>query len=147
MQSVESCIKDTSNFLRNRNQFERISGRTTLVKAVVVGLYSSIPYGDSLDALPIKLDKRGDESLATEDLLQMAKFVLKRNYLEFNLRVKQQVLGTAIGTKFVTPYACIFMDRLLQTCNIFNVFNIFVTTTNIFIEIDFLNMEQLKPLV
>ena len=27
-------------------------------------------------------------------------------------KVKQQILGTAIGTKFATPYACIFMDEV-----------------------------------
>ena len=39
----------------------------------------------------------------------MADFVLKNN-LEFNAEVKQQNSGTAMGTKFAPPYACIFMD-------------------------------------
>ena len=42
----------------------------------------------------------------------MAEFVLKNNYFEFNGRIKQQLSGTAIGTKFAPPYACIFMDKL-----------------------------------
>ena len=42
----------------------------------------------------------------------MAKFVLKNNYFEFNGKVKQQISGTAIGTKFVPPYVCIFMDEV-----------------------------------
>ena len=41
----------------------------------------------------------------------MAEFMLKNNYFEFDRSVYQQVLGTAIGTKFARPYACIFMDR------------------------------------
>ena len=40
----------------------------------------------------------------------MAEFVLKNNIFEFNGKVKQQVEGTAIGTKFAPPYACIYMD-------------------------------------
>ena len=42
----------------------------------------------------------------------MAEFLLKNNYFEFDRSVYQQVSGTAIGTKFAPPYACIFMDRL-----------------------------------
>ena len=42
----------------------------------------------------------------------MAKFVLENNYFEFNSEVYHQLSGTAIGTKFAPPYACIFMDHL-----------------------------------
>ena len=42
----------------------------------------------------------------------MADFVLKNNFSEFNGEVKQQKSGTAIGTKFAPPYACIFMDEV-----------------------------------
>ena len=41
----------------------------------------------------------------------MARFVLE-NYFKFNGDVKKQISGTAIGTKFAPPYACIFMDDL-----------------------------------
>ena len=42
----------------------------------------------------------------------MAEFVLKNNYFEFNGQVKHQISGTAIGTKFASTYACIFMDEI-----------------------------------
>ena len=42
----------------------------------------------------------------------MAEFVLKSNYFEFNGKVKQQLSGTAIGTKFAPPYPCVFMDQV-----------------------------------
>ena len=42
----------------------------------------------------------------------MAEFVLKNNYFEFNGKVKDPILGTAIGTKFASPYASIFMDQV-----------------------------------
>ena len=56
----------------------------------------------------------------------MAKFVLKNNYFEFNGKVKQQISGTAIGTKFAPPYACIFMNK---------------------VETSFLETQEMKPLV
>ena len=64
-----------------------------------------------MEALSVKLEERVDKSIATEDLLQMAKFVLKNNFFEFKSKIKQQVSGTAIGTKFAPPYACIFLDK------------------------------------
>ena len=90
-----------------------------MVTADVVGLYPSIPHEAGLEALKKALDNRTEKKVSTEDLLKMAKFVLKNNYFEFNGKVKQQISGTAIGTKFAPPYACIFMDdvetRFLET--------------------------------
>ena len=40
----------------------------------------------------------------------MAEFVLKNNYFKFHVQVKQQISGTAIGTKFAPTFACISMD-------------------------------------
>ena len=56
----------------------------------------------------------------------MKEFVLKKNLFEFNSKIKQQVSGTAIGTKFAPPYACLFMDKF---------------------ETSFLETQQLQPLV
>ena len=56
----------------------------------------------------------------------MLEFVLKNNYFEFNGNVKQQLSGTAIGTKRAPPYACIFIDK---------------------VETDFLESQKLKPMV
>ena len=38
--------------------------------------------------------------MSTSDFVKMAKFVLQNNYFEFNGETKQQISGTAIGTKF-----------------------------------------------
>ena len=42
----------------------------------------------------------------------MAEFGLKNNYFQFNGKVKQQISGTAIETKFAPTYACLFMDQV-----------------------------------
>ena len=54
----------------------------------------------------------------------MVEFVLKNNFFEFNCGVKRQKSGTAIGTKFAPPYACIFIDE---------------------VETEFLKSEELQP--
>ena len=42
----------------------------------------------------------------------MADFVLKNNLFEFDSKFYKQISGTAIGTKFAPPCACIFMDHI-----------------------------------
>ena len=56
----------------------------------------------------------------------MAEFVLKNNYFEFSEKVCRQISGTAIGTKFAPPYACVFMDKM---------------------ETSFLKTQQLQPFI
>ena len=48
----------------------------------------------------------------TEDIGKMADFVLKNNLFEFDSKFYKQISGTAIGTKFAPPYACIFIDHI-----------------------------------
>ena len=56
----------------------------------------------------------------------MGEFAFKNNFFEFDEKVQQQISGTAIGTKFTSPYACIFIDK---------------------VETDFLEKQTMKPLV
>ena len=50
--------------------------------------------------------------ISTEDIVKMADFVLKNNLFEFDSTFYKQISGTAIGTKFAPPCACIFMDHI-----------------------------------
>ena len=97
-----------------------------MVAADVVELYPSILHETGLKALEKALKNRSNKKVSTEDLVKTAKFVLKNNYIEFNSKVKQQISGTAIGTKIAPPYACIFMDE---------------------VEISFLEAQEMKPSV
>ena len=77
-----------------------------------MGLYPNIPHKAGLKSLEKALDRRREKRIATEDHVKIAECVLKNNYFEFDRSVYQNVTGTAIGTKFAPPYACISMDRL-----------------------------------
>ena len=77
-----------------------------------MGLYPSVSLEAGLKALREVLYKREQRTINTIELLRMADFVLKNNYFEFNEQIKQQISGTAIGTKFAPPYACLFMDKI-----------------------------------
>lgn len=124
MQSGRSYIKDSGHFISMLKDLGEVPKNSILVTADVVGLYPSIPHLDGLEALRKKLETRTNKKVATADLVNMAEFVLTNNIFEFGQLCKRQIAGTAMGTKFAPPYACIFMDIL---------------------EEEFLNSEPLKP--
>ena len=55
------------------------------------------------------LDKREDQSVSSDSFYKLGKIILKHNYFELGQDVYHQILGTAIGTKFASHYANIFM--------------------------------------
>ena len=111
MQNGASYIKDSNDF---KSKFKNIDipNYVLLLTADVVGLYPRIPHKAGLSALKEALDKRTRKEIPTENLIKMAEFVLKNHFFEFDTTVYQQISGTAIGTKFAPPYACIAMEQL-----------------------------------
>ena len=59
------------------------------------------------EALREVLDIREQKRIPTTELVQIAEFVLKNNFLEFNSQIIQQISGIAIGTKRAK-----FMDKM-----------------------------------
>ena len=125
MRDGNSYIRDSSHFLEKIKSIRSIPDNAMLVTADVVGLYPSIPHSSGLNSLRKALEKRLNKQMPTNDLVKMAKFVLSNNYFEFSEKVFQQISGTAIGTKFAPPYACIYMEE---------------------VETEFLKTQRLKPL-
>ena len=78
----------------------------------MVGLYSHRPHDEGLQIMKKYLDKPEDQLVTLENLYKLAEIVLKHNYFECGQDVYQQILGTAIGTKFAPPYVNIFMAGL-----------------------------------
>ena len=99
MQRGWSYIKDSGDFIKKTRNLGSIPEIAILVTADVVGLYPSIPHEAGLKALREVLDKREEHTFATNELMMMKDFVLKNNYFELNGQIKQQISGTAIGTK------------------------------------------------
>ena len=112
MQNGWSYIKDSGDFLKKIRNVGNIPENAILVTADVVGLYPNIPHNAGLKALSNMLEARERKAVSSDDLVKVARFILENNYFEFNGDIKKQISGTVIGTKFATPYACIFMDDL-----------------------------------
>ena len=49
-----------------------------------------------------------ENKISSSDLVTMAEFVLKNNYFKFHSKVKKQISGTSIGTKFAPPYVYLY---------------------------------------
>ena len=126
MQEGWSYIKESDDFINKTKNLSTIRDNAILVTADVVGLYPSIPHEAGLRALRKALDKQEVKCIPTKDLVKLEEYVLKNNYFDFNSKVKQQVSGIAIGSKFVPPYVCFFLDKF---------------------EASFLETQQLQPLV
>ena len=94
--------------MEKRKTLGCIPDNAILATADVVGLYPSIPLQAGLIALKEAIDKSLPKKIPTDDLIRMAEFVLS------NSDAFQQISGTAIGTKFAPPYACIYMDQVEQ---------------------------------
>ena len=85
---------------------------TILCTIDVVGFYPDIPHDEGLVFLKDFLDSRVDKQVTTDTSIELAELVLKNNIFEFSDKTYKQIRGTAIGTKFVPPYAVLFMAVL-----------------------------------
>ena len=56
--------------------------------------------------------KNFELKLPVEDLVDLARLILKNNYFEFDNKIYKQKLGTAMGTKFAPLFAYTFMSKL-----------------------------------
>ena len=114
MQNGKSYISDSGHFLEKIKNISTLPENATLVTTDVVGLYPSIPHQVGSSTPQEALENRSVKKIPSENLIEMAEFVLKNNLFKFNNKVFQQISGIAIGTKFAPPYACIYMDRVEQ---------------------------------
>ena len=107
-------INYSGNFLNKSRKLGKIPDNAILVTADVVGLYSSVPHKVGIRALKEALDKPEQKKFSTEDFVQMAEFVLKNNFFEFNNQIKQQIFGTAVGTECAPMYACTAKNTVIS---------------------------------
>ena len=68
-----------------------------------------------LQSLRKRINETGICNIPTEEIISITEFVFKNNYSEFNEEICKQISGTAIGTKFATPYVSIFMGEMETT--------------------------------
>ena len=107
MQSSKSYVKDSGYFKRKIKDIQYIPSNATLVTEDVV----QVPTILNLNLLKTFQIKEKTKIYQPPDLIKMSEFVLRNNHFEFNGKVKKQISGAAIGTKYIPTYACIYMDE------------------------------------
>ena len=106
---VKSYIKDTNDFVKRIRDMPDLPENAILCSIDVTGLYPDIPHDEGLEVMKKALNKRENQSVSTDTLLELANIVLKNNFFEFDGKTYKQKRGTAMGTKFAPPYAILFM--------------------------------------
>ena len=114
---LDFCLKpitqNGSSDCKNKiKRLGKLSGNITLVTVDVRAFYPSISHENDLETLGERLFKTEDLKLPVNDIVKLAEFAPKYSIFEFNGKVQQQVAGTAVGTKFPTPYECIRLDNI-----------------------------------
>ena len=77
-------IKNSGDFISKIKRIGSVPEKALLVTADVVGLYPSVTHKMGLGAIKQALDKREQKKIPTEAPLNMAEFVLKKNFFEVN---------------------------------------------------------------
>ena len=87
-------------------------GAILVVTIDVVSLYPRIPHNEGLEAIRKILNTMTNQEIPTDDIVDLAEFVLKSNNFEFDGKQVLQRDGTAIGMRMVLAYANLFMHNL-----------------------------------
>ena len=113
---LKSYVKDDIDMLGKLPN--KIDYNCELYSFDVVSLYTSISHELGIEALSYWYDKLRHhihKRFTKEFILQTCRFILSNNYFHFNDEFWHQLMGTAMGTKFAPPYACLTMGYLEET--------------------------------
>ena len=113
---LKTYVKDDWEFIRKLPS--HVDYPCVLASRDVVNLYTSIPHDLGLEALSYWIDKKPNlipERFTKAFILEAASFVLSNNNFQFDIYMFLQLVGTAMGTKFAPPYACLSVGYLEET--------------------------------
>ena len=114
--TLSTYVKDDWDFIRKIPREFHTS--TSLFSYDVVSLYTSIPHTLGIEAIDYWIDKRNDlipARFTKNFILESVKFILENNNFLLDNVMYKQVSGTAMGTKFAPPYACLTIGYLEET--------------------------------
>ena len=84
----------------------------------MVSLYTNIPHKLGVEAINHYINKYREnipKRFTKEFIIESVLFVLNNNNFFFDKICRRQVEGTAMGTKFAPPYACLCIGYLEET--------------------------------
>ena len=84
-------------------------------------LFTNITHTEGIDCLRDQLNERTNPKVKTEFLIKLMEIILYNNVFEFHETFWKQLVGAAMGSKPILPYANIFMakiDKLIRSLDI-----------------------------
>ena len=121
---LKPCVKKLDSYIEDTNEFllfieemknENLPLDVIPVSIDVIGLYSSIPHCDAINAVKKTLEERQPEekdSMPTHFLIEILIMVLSMNTFEFNDKIYKQLFGISMGTRSAPSIANLdFGDR------------------------------------
>ena len=112
MQQKGSYIKDSGDFIKKLKEIKEVANDAIMVTADVFGHYPIIRHDVGLEALRKTLDERVNKKMVLRTLIKWQKMFWKITTLNLMVKLNNNFLATAIGTKFAPSYACIFMEKV-----------------------------------
>ena len=113
---LNSYIKDDWHFLAKLPR--EINYECELYSFDIVSLYTSIGHDLGITAIKYWINKYRSEipERFTNSFIEEAcLFILENNYFKFDVYTWLQLVGTAMGTNFAPPYACLSIGYLEET--------------------------------
>ena len=113
---IQSYIKDDLDFVRKLPR--TIDFDCELYACDIVSLYTSIPHDLGIEAISYWVDRCRvliPTRFTKEFIIESVFFVLNNNNFFFLETLWHQIKGSAMGTKFAPPYACLVVGFLEET--------------------------------
>ena len=113
---LKTHIKDDWDFLKKLKY--NTSGEYDMISYDIVSLYTSIPHDLGEQAIRHYVNKYPElipTRFSEEFIIEACLFILRNNNFLFDERLYHQEIGTAMGTKFAPPYACLSIGFLEET--------------------------------
>ena len=108
MQQKGSYIKDSGAFIKKLKEIKEVANDAVMVTVDVFRLYL---YDVGLEALRKTIDERVNKKMVLRILLKWQNLFWKITTLKLMVNLNNSFLASSIGTKFASPYSCIFMDK------------------------------------
>ncbi len=123
VQKLPSYIRDSTDFINKISELQDLSDTVLLLTLDISSLYTNITHKNGLNALTYYLAECDETSFPPSDfLVDMASYVLKYNYFNFDKDFYLQVNGMAMGSIFAPNYANLFMryfeHRYVYNCDV-----------------------------
>ena len=115
VKKLGSWLEDTRHVLeiiQEENERGPQPTGTIPVTLDISGMYTNVPLEEGLRSFEAAMNMREDQTIPTEFLVRLMRFVCTSNIFVFDRKLFLQLLGVAMGSRSSPTFPCIFMGIL-----------------------------------